>query len=285
MWIKPAGVSVWKAAAGAVCGVRRADRAVALQAAVNAAARQLWIDAAPHRLDDVVERQGKAAAQLDNQGFFPLGQRGGQPMRAGRAIDHILTVFPARYGAAMDAELAGQHAGRGGAFLNIGADARRGGGVGVQFEVHQRALPWGRLVAPAWSRRRTLAPVGPPAPPTRRAVKLATVAAPARGSPLWTTGTSCASPGRNSGLSHSIACHNRVLSRQSSETKHAGRGTHSPGRHRRSICRQRGRLYRLPDLTRQSARLAVTAMRSAKTRCEPRSKPFPMSAATKEWRR
>ena len=115
---------------------------VALQAPVDGAARQLLIDAAPHRFDDVVERQGKAAAQLDDQAFFPLGHRRGQPMRTGRAIDHILTVFPAGYGAAMDAELAGQHAGRGGAFLNIGADARRGGGVGVQFQVHQRALPW-----------------------------------------------------------------------------------------------------------------------------------------------
>ena len=108
---------------------------VALQAPVDGAARQLLIDAAPHRFDDVVERQGKAAAQLDDQAFFPLGHRRGQPMRTGRAIDHILTVFPAGYGSAMDAELAGQHAGRGGAFLNIGADARRGGGVGVQFEV------------------------------------------------------------------------------------------------------------------------------------------------------
>ena len=45
-----------------------------LQAAVDGAARQLGIEAAPHRLDDVVERQGEAAAQLDHQGFFPFRQ-------------------------------------------------------------------------------------------------------------------------------------------------------------------------------------------------------------------
>ena len=44
---------------------------VALQAPVNSAARQRGIDAAPHRLGDVVERQGEAAPQLDDQGFFP----------------------------------------------------------------------------------------------------------------------------------------------------------------------------------------------------------------------
>ena len=36
-------------------------QAVALEAAVHAAARQLRVEAAPHRLDDVVERQGEAA--------------------------------------------------------------------------------------------------------------------------------------------------------------------------------------------------------------------------------
>ena len=39
---------------------------MALEAAVHAAARQLRVEAAPHRLDDVVERQDEAAAQLDD---------------------------------------------------------------------------------------------------------------------------------------------------------------------------------------------------------------------------
>ena len=46
-------------------------QAVALEAAMHAAARQLRVEATSHRLDDVVERQRQAAAQLDDQGFFP----------------------------------------------------------------------------------------------------------------------------------------------------------------------------------------------------------------------
>ena len=68
-------------------------QAVALQAAVHAAARQLRVDAAPHRLDDVVERQRQAAAQLEDQGFFPIADRGGQPMRPGRAIGDLWRAF------------------------------------------------------------------------------------------------------------------------------------------------------------------------------------------------
>jgi hypothetical protein len=39
----------------------------------------------------------------------------------------------------------------------------------------------------------TLAPVGPQGPPARRCARLVAVAPRARGSPLWTTGTSCVS--------------------------------------------------------------------------------------------
>ena len=41
----------------------------------------------------------------------------------------------------MDPELAGQRGRRGGALLDIGAGARRRGGIGVQSELHHRALP------------------------------------------------------------------------------------------------------------------------------------------------
>jgi len=102
---------------------------------------RLGLRQAPHRLDDVVERQRQAAAQLDDQGFFPLADRGGQPMRAGRAVGDIGAGFPARHGARMDAELAGQRGRGGGALLDIGAGARRRGGIGVQSELHHRALP------------------------------------------------------------------------------------------------------------------------------------------------
>jgi hypothetical protein len=101
------------------------------QASLDAAARQLGVEAAPHRLDNVVERQHEAAAQLDDQGLSPGGDRGGQAMRAGRAVGDVAAGFPARHGTRMDAELACQRGVRGGTLLDVGAGARRGGGIGV----------------------------------------------------------------------------------------------------------------------------------------------------------
>ena len=212
--------------------------AVPLQAAVDGAARQRGIEAAPHRLGDVVERQGEAAAQLDDQGFFPIRHHRGQPMRTGRAVEELGARLPPRHGPAVDAELAGQRAGRGAALLDIGAGARRRGAIGVQLEIHQPALPWLGLQHPGCLPE-TLAPVGPQEPPTRRAARLAGVAPRARGSLLWTTGTSCASS-RSSRRCCTIsrACHNRAPSRQSSGTEHAGRGRLwcAPGRRRAGCC-------------------------------------------------
>lgn len=116
-------------------------QAVALEAAVHAATRQLRVEAAPHRLDDVVERQHEAAAELDDQGFFPGSDRSGQAMWAGRAVGDVAAGFPARHGARRDAELARQHGVRGCTLLDIGAGVRRRVGIGVQSELHQRALP------------------------------------------------------------------------------------------------------------------------------------------------
>ena len=61
---------------------------------MNAAARLLGVEAAPHSLDDVVDRPGEAAPQLDDQAFFPLARRGGQPMWAGGTIGDILAALP-----------------------------------------------------------------------------------------------------------------------------------------------------------------------------------------------
>ena len=196
---------------------------VPLQAAVGGAARQLRIEAASHRLDDVVERQGEAAAQLDHQGFFPFPQRGVQPVRPGGAVGHLLAGFPPGHGAAVDAEFTRQGGVGGLAFSNVGADARGGGGVGVQLEVHQPASPVSGRLRRRDRVRETLVPVGPQGPPTRRPARLAGVAVQARGSLPWTTGTNCAFF-RSRCFNHSIACRNRVPSRQSSETKHLRRG-------------------------------------------------------------
>jgi hypothetical protein len=100
---------------------------------MNAAARQVGVEAAPHRLDDAVERQRQAAPQLDDQGFFPLTDRGGQPMRAGRPAGNIAAGFPARDGARMDAELARQRGMGGGALPHIGVGARRGGAIAASI--------------------------------------------------------------------------------------------------------------------------------------------------------
>jgi len=78
------------------------------------------------------KRQREAAPQLEDQAFFPCRDRGGQAMRAGRAVGGVLAGFPARHGARMDPELAGQRRSGGGAPLDIGAGARSGGGIGVQ---------------------------------------------------------------------------------------------------------------------------------------------------------
>ncbi len=197
-------------------------QAVPLQAAVNAAARQFGVEAAPHHFDDVVERQGETAAQLDDQAFFPFTDRGGQAMRAGRTVGDILTDLPACHGAGMDAELAGQRGMGGAAVLDIGTGARGGGGIGVQPELHQRALPSFGVRCDRLTK--TLAPVGPQGPPARRAAGLVAVATRARGSFLWTTGTSCAGARASRFRNQQTACHNRTLSRQSSETKHLSRG-------------------------------------------------------------
>ena len=110
-------------------------------------------------------------------------------------------------------------------FLDAGAGTRGCGGVGVPLEIDQRARP--RL---GWRRRcgspgKTLAPVGPQAPPARGAAGLAVIAAPARGSLLWTTGTSCTCACISRSCTKRTACHSRAPSRQSSETKHESRGS------------------------------------------------------------
>ncbi len=177
---------------------------------------------APHRLDDVVERQGEAAAQLDHQGFFPLRHRRAQPVRPGRAVGDVVAGFPPGDGAAVDAEFAGERSVVRLALLDVGAGARGGGGVGVQFEIYHPVLPSIGRLQHRDRVRGTLAPVGPQVPPARRPAKLAGVAARARGSLPWTTGTSCASS--RSRRNSSTACHSRVLSRQSFGTEHLRRG-------------------------------------------------------------
>src|SRR6516165_1364941 len=88
--------------------------------------------------------------------------------------------------------------------------------------MHRRVLP--AIGLPRRDRfAKTLAPVGPQGPPARRAARLVAVATRARGSLLWTTGTSCAGARNSRSCNQLTACHNRILSRQSSGTKHLRR--------------------------------------------------------------
>jgi hypothetical protein len=116
--------------------------------------------------------------------------------------------------------------------LDISARARGRGGIGMQLEMHQRALPAIGLPRRDGSTK-TLAPVGPQGPPARRAARLVAVATQARGSLLWTTGTSCASPRRSHSFNKQTACHSRAPSRQSSGTQHLRRGRRRPRPSRR----------------------------------------------------
>lgn len=81
---------------------------VAFEAAVNGAAGEGWIEASAHGLNDVIERQGEAAAQLDDQIFLALGDRGADAVRAMRSVGCIGAGFPASHGSAADAEFAGE---------------------------------------------------------------------------------------------------------------------------------------------------------------------------------
>jgi hypothetical protein len=68
-------------------------QAVPFEAAMDAAARQVGVEAAPHRLDDVVERQREALAQLNDQGFFPFTDRGSNGRVPRRVELHHLTEY------------------------------------------------------------------------------------------------------------------------------------------------------------------------------------------------
>jgi hypothetical protein len=96
----------------------------------------------PRRIVSVLSSSGRArAAQPDDQGFFPWCQAGVEAVRPGRAVDDVGTGFPARHGAAADAELVSQRGVAGLALLDLSVRARRAGGVGMQSQQHQPALP------------------------------------------------------------------------------------------------------------------------------------------------
>jgi hypothetical protein len=109
---------------------------VALQTTVGGAAGDFAINAAPHHLNDIVEWQLQAGSQFADQCLFQRRQFGRQLLRRVRAVNDRSAATPPADRRLADAELSGQLGDRPLAALNEGPDLRRGGGVGVQAQLH-----------------------------------------------------------------------------------------------------------------------------------------------------
>nr|WP_194461722.1 hypothetical protein [Bradyrhizobium sp. CCBAU 53421] len=110
--------------------------AIALQAAVNGAAGQLGIDAAPHHLDDVVERQLQRRPQLAHRPLFDGRQAGHEVVRPVRAVLDRGAAAPAIDRGLADPEFGRQFGDRLLAALDVGTRLRRRRGVRVQVQFH-----------------------------------------------------------------------------------------------------------------------------------------------------
>jgi hypothetical protein len=112
--------------------------AMALEAAVDGAPAEARIEAAVHDLDDVVERQLEALAQLDHQLFLERAQADRQTVRRVGAIGDAGAASPAPDRRLAHPQLGGERRHRGRARLNVRPNARRRGCVGMQLQVHHR---------------------------------------------------------------------------------------------------------------------------------------------------
>jgi hypothetical protein len=131
------GGSIGGEALSRIGALLRARRdAMALEAAVDAAARQLGVEAAPEHFDDIVERQSEASAQLDRQALLLGGQRCGDAVRAMGTVVDVAAAAPAGDGVVAHSQFADEFAGAGAALLNVGPGGRRGRGQFVQTGQH-----------------------------------------------------------------------------------------------------------------------------------------------------
>ena len=115
---------------------RSLAQAVALEAAMDGAARELVIDAAPHHFDDVVERQLQPGSQFTDQTLFHGREAGLQRLGPVRMVVYRAAATPAADRGLADAEFGGQFRHRPLAALDVGSDLRSRGGVGVQIQFH-----------------------------------------------------------------------------------------------------------------------------------------------------
>jgi hypothetical protein len=112
--------------------------APALEAAVQGRAGDIGAQAAAHDLQGIVERKSQPGAQFDGDLLLFGGKAGGQGMGRGRAIGHVLALFPAPDRCLADAEFARQRGRRLATRLDVGPHFRRGRRVGMQRHQHRR---------------------------------------------------------------------------------------------------------------------------------------------------
>nr|WP_244558686.1 hypothetical protein [Bradyrhizobium brasilense] len=110
--------------------------AIALQAAVDRTTGQLGVDASPHHLDDVVQRQLERCPQLTHCPFLKGGQAGREVLRPMRAILDRAATAPAIDCGLADPQLGRQLGDRLPAALDVGTRLRRRRGVRVQAQFH-----------------------------------------------------------------------------------------------------------------------------------------------------
>ena len=105
---------------------------MALETAMDGTAGQRVVDAAPHHLDDIVQRQLQRCPQFADQRLFHGRQACRQPLRSVRAVAHRGPAAPATDRSLADAEFAGQLSHRFLAALDIGSGLWGCGRIGVQ---------------------------------------------------------------------------------------------------------------------------------------------------------
>jgi len=106
------------------------------QAAMDGAARQIGIDATPHHLGDVVERQLQLHSQFAEEGLFEGRETGRQSLRDVRAISDRRAATPTADRRLAHPQLGRQFSDRLLAALDVSPDFRCGRGISVQVQLH-----------------------------------------------------------------------------------------------------------------------------------------------------
>jgi hypothetical protein len=117
-------------------GLGPAVQPMPLETAVGGTTRNLSIDAAPHDLGDVIERQLEPGSQLTDERFLQRQELGGQPLRRVRPVGDCRSSAPSIDRGLAHPQLVRKLRDRLLAALNVRADFRGRGGIGVQVQLH-----------------------------------------------------------------------------------------------------------------------------------------------------